>query len=360
MEGKKTWTKWIYWFLLGVALIFVYKTIDSFDNIATSLGGFLTVMRPIFLAILLAYLFYIPCRAFERLYQKIKMNNKMARLLSVITVYIIALLLIAILLNIILPAISKSAMDLANNWPRYYEQATSYVNNMPEDSIIQKESVKGLINNLQEINITQFFSMDHITDYINRAMGIVNTVFGMFITLILSIYILLDRTKILEFMTKVSKALFKEKANNSVMKYFNEGNEIFFKYISSQVIDAIIIGIISAIILWIMGVQYGILLAIIIAILNVVPILGAILSTIIVAIAALLTGGTAQALWVLIIFTILQQIDANILKPKLIDSILKVSPVLTLITVTIAGAYYGMLRNVYSSTNYSSCKNNGR
>lgn len=344
MKIIKNWTKWIYWLTLGIAIIFIYKTVDSFDNISLSLGKFFIILRPVFWGVLLAYLFYIPCRAVERLYKKVKILNRPARLLSILTVYLITLLFIVLLMNIVFPSISKSVMDLANNLPTYYNNAISFINNdIPEDWIISKDMIEGMINHLQKIDITEFFSMESINNYINRAIGVVNAFFGIFMAVITSIYVLLERTKIKQFINKVSEALFKENTSRAIDKYFDEGNELFFKYIYSQIVDSLIIGIISAIILWIMGVKYAVLLAIVVAVLNIIPVIGSIISTIIVGLVAFIVGDPSQAFWVLIIFTILQQIDGNIIRPKLIDSILNVSPVVTLVTITIAGAYYGMI-----------------
>jgi predicted PurR-regulated permease PerM len=167
MKETKNWTKWIYWFTLGVALIFIYKTVDGFADIASSLGKFLGIVSPFFLAILVAYLFYIPCRSIERIYIKTKMSSKFSRFLSVITVYILAILFIGLLLNIILPAISRSVIDLANHLPTYYNEAIAFVDNMPEDSLIDKEYIQNIIVQLEEFDITQFVTMENISDYIN-------------------------------------------------------------------------------------------------------------------------------------------------------------------------------------------------
>ena len=167
MKEIKNWTKWIYWFTLAVAIVLVYKTIDGFENITMSFGRFLSIIKPFFVAILIAYLFYIPCRFIENLYKKIKILNKFARVLSVLTVYVIAILLIVLLINSIIPAISESVMELANNLPTYYENAISFINDIPEDSIIKKEALQNIISDLEKIDITKFINMENISDYIN-------------------------------------------------------------------------------------------------------------------------------------------------------------------------------------------------
>lgn len=196
MKSFKSGTKWFYWFTLVVAIVVVYKVLDNFTGIGAWLGQLLKVLSPFMMAILLAYLLYIPCRKIEKMYKKSKRLQKRARGLSVATTYILAILVIAILINIILPTLSESIIDLAGNLPKYYERTINYVNNLPEDSIINTEIVQNAIKKLQSIDITKLFDADNITMYIEKAVGVANGIFNTFVTIVVSIYILLERTEI--------------------------------------------------------------------------------------------------------------------------------------------------------------------
>jgi len=345
MKEKKNITKWMYWFTFAVAIIIVYKLLDKFSDISLWLKRLNSILMPFFMGILIAYLFYIPCRHIESLYRKIKPKfiNKRARGLSIITVYILAILLIILIINIIIPALSKSVGDLANNLPSYYQSAIDYANSMPEDSIIKKESVQEIINKLQKIDITNLLSLDSVSDYINKALGVANTIFNIFVSLIMSVYVLLERRKILEFFKKIVRALFTDDTYKAIEKYFTKSNDIFFRFISSQIIDAIVVGIIVSIALCIMGVKYWVLLGFIIGLFNIIPYFGAIVGIAISVIITIFTGGFSKAIWMLVVVIILQQIDGNIINPKIVGNALKLSPILVITSVTILGAYYGVL-----------------
>ena len=126
-------------------------------------------------------------------------------------------------------------------------------------------------------------------------------------------------------------------------KYFEKTNEIFFKFISSQILDGIIVGIILSIAMSIMGVKYAVLLGFMIGLFNIIPYFGAIIAVIIAIIITMFTGGIAQAVWTAIIIIILQQIDANIINPKIVGNSLRLSPILIIFAVTVGGAYFGFL-----------------
>ena len=84
-EVKNHWKKWIYWFLLGLAIIIAYKAFDNFGNIMDSIGKFLGIISPFFVGIFIAYLLYMPCRKIEEAYKKSKNKfiKKKARTYSI-------------------------------------------------------------------------------------------------------------------------------------------------------------------------------------------------------------------------------------------------------------------------------------
>ncbi len=93
----------------------------------------------------------------------------------------------------------------------------------------------------------------------------------------------------------------------------------------------------------ILGVKYAILLGFMIGLFNLIPYLGAIIAVVIAGLITLLTGGIYQAIWMLVVVIILQQIDANIINPKIIGNSLQISPILIIFSVTIIGSYFGIM-----------------
>lgn len=342
MKEKRNW-KWLYWFTFAVAVIFVYKTLDNFSDISMWISNLISILMPFFMGILLAYLLYIPCRQIERLYNKIKFTKKRARGLSVITVLILVILIVAMAINLIIPAISKSVIELAGELPGYYQNAIKFINNLPDDSIIKKIEIQDIIGKLQQIDITQVLNLEKISTYVKGVLGVASTIFSIVVSLIMSVYFLLERREILKFFNRVIKALFKKETCKAISNYFGKVNDIFFKFISSQVLDAIIVGILVSLVLWILGVKYWLLLGFMIGLFNIIPYFGAIVGVAIATAITVFTGGFSQALWMLVIVIIIQQIDANIINPRIIGNALKLSPILVIFSVTLFGAYFGVL-----------------
>ena len=342
---KKDWSKWIYWFLLGIALILVYKGLDNYDSVMNGIKGLMNVLSPFIVGIFIAYLLYMPARKFEEWFNKVKTKfiRKRSRALSVITVYLIILAIIIVLFSCIMPIVFGSIADFLNNLQGYITSAVENYNKLPEDSFFKGQIVQDVIHSLQNINIKQYFNVEQIIGYVTNAISAVFSVIDIFIAIIVSIYILTERKQIIAFLKKLTGAIFKENTYKNIDKYFNNSNEIFFKFIASQFLDAVVVGILVTIALTIMKVKYAPLLGFFIGMFNMIPYVGAIIATVIAVLVTLITGGLSQAIWMIIVVVILQQIDANIINQKIVGQSLKISPLLVLFAVTVGGAYFGIL-----------------
>ena len=343
MEEKKKSLKWLYWFSLGVAIIAVYKLLDNFGPITAWLAKLLNILMPFIAGLLIAYLFYIPCRKVESWYKKVKPISKRARVLSIITVYIIAVLLIILALNFVIPAISKSIVDLVTNFGNYYNNTMNTINELPEDSVLKSEAVLNAIKGISEIDFKQYINIEKLTEYAKGAINIVNSIFDVFVSFIVSVYLLAERRRILDFLRKLASAIFKPETYKMIGKYFNKSNEVFFSFIAGQVLDAIVVGILTAIAMSIIGVKYAVLLGFMIGLFNLIPYFGAIIAVAVAILITIFTGGIGQAIIMAIVVIVLQQIDANIINPKILGSSLSISPLLVIFAVTIGGAYFGFL-----------------
>lgn len=347
--NSKEWRKWLFWFSFAVAVITVYKTIDSVSAIFSWVGNLFNLLMPFFMAILVAYILYMPSRKIESGLNKTKSKflKKHSRGLSVLLVYVIAILLIFIIFRFIMPTITTSVTDLASNIPNYYNNAIDYFNNLEEDSIFIKLNAKQYIDKLQEINIEQqilkWINIDNINYIVGGLVGATNVIFDLFVTVVVSVYMLLERSDIKSFLQNLSSAIFDKKTNEAISRYYRKTNSIFFSYISSQLIDAIVVGVITSIAMSIMKVKYAVLLGFLIGLFNIIPYFGAIIAVALAIIITVFTGGFVQAIWLAIVVIILQQIDANIINPRILGNSLNLSPILVIFAVTVGGTYFGVL-----------------
>lgn len=347
--NKKEWKKWLYWFSFAFAVIVVFKVVSSVTSIFSIFGSFFTVITPFLMALLLAYILYIPSKRIESILKSFKVNfiKRHYRGLGVFLTYLIAVLTIFVIINFVIPNIVTSVKDLLANIPNYYNSTIEYLNNLDDDSILSKLKINEYVALLQDIDILQeivkWVDFENINSYIQGIVGATGIIFDTFVTLAVSVYMLLERDEIKSFLINLSEAVFSRKVNDTIARYFRKTNSIFFSYISGQIIDAIVVGFIIGIALTIMKVKYGILLGFLVGLFNIIPYFGAIFAVILTIIITIFTGGLAKAIGVAIIIIILQQIDANIINPKILGTSLNLSPILVIFSVTVGGSYFGVL-----------------
>ena len=343
MKQKKGISKWVYYFTLGVAIIFVYKFVSDFGALVAFIQRIVSVTMPFIMGIIISYLFYRPVTFIERKMNKNKVLEKFSRPVSVFAVYILAVVLVVLLIKCVAPPITQSIQELVNNFPSYINDAKEYVANADENSIVNKINANEIIKKVESFDISSYLSTERLLEYINTVIGVFGAIFNVFVTIIISIYILLQRGEIKEFLKKAGKAVFDTPTYNRVSQYFEKSNKILLDFIYCQIIDGLIIGILVAIAMSIIGVKYAIMLGFFIGLFNIIPYFGAIIAIAVAVLITVFTGGVEQALIMAITVIILQQIDSNIINPKILGDGLKISPILVIFAVTVGGEFFGVI-----------------
>lgn len=346
-EIKQGWKKRISWLLIALTVVIVYKMLDNFSNVTEWFGTFFRILKPFFAGLLISYILFMPCKKIENALSKSKLKfvKKKARGLSVIATYIIFVLIMVIIINCIFPVLKESIVELVSNIPGYYETLVNKYKELPEDSVLKSDVIKDKMTELSNIDMKQFLSINNekIIEYVKNIINIFSGIFDVFVSIIVSVYILLQRTAITKFLRRFARAVFKKNTYEAVNKYFTKANEVFFTFISSQLLDAVIVGILTTVAMLIIKVKYAPLIGFTIGLFNMIPYIGAIVAVGIGILITFITGGLGKAIAMAIVVIILQQIDANIINPKIIGVSLEISPLLVIFAVTVGGAYFGIL-----------------
>ena len=258
------------------------------------------------------------------------------RTISIFIVYIIFGLLVFGAFKIITPVISNSVGEFVKNVPIYYKS-------LEDNELFNNEVGDYIIEQISNIDVSKYLNIDSLFSYVKSTIGIAKEIFNIFVSIIVSIYLLSGRTTILAFWNKQAKAHLSKERYKKVCKYTKEVNTILASYLSGQILDSIVVGILATIALSILKVKYSVLLGIIIGFSNLIPFFGAIFGIGFALIIITLTGGIKSVLIVGAVVLILQQLDANIINPKITSLRVDISPLTTIIAITIGGALFGVL-----------------
>ena len=352
-------------FVLSVCIMFAYKIIAGESNVFTVIAGFLGTLKPIFFAMFIAYILYIPAKRIELFLEKSKNNyiKSKAKGISILIVYLVTLALLVSLIVFGGGVLAKNFEELIKMIPNYLNDAINFFKSLPSDSIVANLHLDVQLEKVKQMDlykqILQQISVSDIIGQAKIALNFVNGIFDVFVMIIVSIYLLYSRREIQGFFNKSVTAFFNKDVSETISKYIEKTNYIFFRFVTTQILDGFIVAIIICVALSIMKVKYAIALGFLVGISNLIPFFGAIIGVGVIGIVTLFTGGFSQAIIALVVITILQQLDANILNPILLGESLEVNKILIITSVIVGGAYFGAIRNVSCCTSsYNGNDNN--
>lgn len=341
--------------LLLVALVFKYSTIISY------LKKFISVLSPVIWGICIAYIlnpFMTFCeRHYKKLLCKKKDRSGLTRTLSITTSFILFLGIVFALIVAIIPEIKSTLSDFFKLLPAYLNNLQKYITDIINNLIEWKPELSEFFNfkfdNIHEmilagaqkleplLNDTVKDTSELITKLTGSAwafiMGFKDCILGFFV----SVYLLYNKETYLAQITKIIHVIFSERKTNAILKVSSKMNETFVHYFTGMAIDSFAIGIITFIALNIMGLgSYAVLISIILGVTNMIPVFGPIIGAVPSAFLILITSPGKTLIFIIFIL-ILQQIDGNIIAPKIIGNTLGLSPFWIMFAIFLGGGLFG-------------------
>jgi len=350
LERFEKYKKWIMALVFAVILIVIYKTFDNLHKIFDSIAVIFKALKPFTIGFIMAYILNMPCKKISAKLRSTKYNflQKNSKAISILSIYLIGFLLVYILFRLVVPELYKNVIDLYYNIPNYFDDVISgIVKWQNENNIIlfevDKISATDTFNKLlSKIDISEF------SKYAEGVVSITSGVINGFIGIIVSVYMLIDKEKIIESSKRLCRRFFKSEKSEKIISIVGKINQIFSKYIFCLLLDAFIVAVLSSVILTVLGVKYAPVLGLMMGICNLIPYFGAIISSICSIVITLITGGLFKAIWTAVALLILQQVDGNYISPKIMGQMLNVSPLWIIFAVTIGGGVFGVAGMILS------------
>ncbi|MCL2052506.1 MAG: AI-2E family transporter [Lachnospiraceae bacterium] len=328
--------------LLFIAVVWLMTEVKFFGAVTARFYG---VIAPFITGGVIAYILNMPCSAIQRLLIKSKrkfIKNK-SRPLSVLLLVIIMIILIQALVQLIVPAVQSSIMFFVSMIPVYQQNIRfiiDYIQNFTLPYFIADLIDGDFRPDLMLMNLVGRFDFEVIlTQAVIGLGGIGSALFRLVLAIITSVYFLLEKDRFKAFVSQLVIVLTPEKASNFIMKYGRKLDFNFRQYVFVQTIDGLILGTLMIIALSIFRSPYALILGLMLGIINYIPYFGSIIGTVISIIVVAFTQDIRTAFVVAIVMFIIQQIDGNVIQPKLMSESFAISPLLVIISVTIGGAY---------------------
>lgn len=345
--------------LFAVAVLFI---VNNVSVIWKWLGTFVTVAMPFIIGFCIAYIINKPYVFFsDKMLAKMD-NSKvgfiknMKKPLSMILAYVLVLGIVTFLIGIIIPQLVESFDTLVKNFSGYAESFKEWIVSVAKEyfnmEIKDDNDLFNMVNDLVAM-ITGGEILEYVTDFasnfanklptlFNTAVKFTSTLYNVIIGIIISVYFLSCKEKLIYQCKKFTVAYFPEKALPKTFEVAELTDKIFGKYVYGRIIGSMIIAMICFIGMSILRFDYPLLISVVIGITNIIPVFGPFIG-IIPSILILLFINPIEAVWFTVFIVVLQQVDANLIEPKVMGSSIGISGFWVIASVTIGGGLFGVL-----------------
>lgn len=331
--------------LLAILVISFYYIIMNLSDVITGFKTISKIFMPFFYGFIIAYLLNIPCSSLEHNLEKAKfewVRNK-ARGISVLIVYAIFIYLIVLTINKIIPALQRNISDFILNFSTYYNNIIISIRQLPiDDTEILDSIVTRLMNLIDWKLILEGLGIHDVLSSLTVVFGLTSYIINGFIAIITSIYFLLETKNFKNYVKRINALFFSKRTNKALLRYSSIINESFKKFIVCQLLDSLILGTITSIEFTLLGSKYAIALGVMLAICNIIPYFGSIFGSIVAVIIVASMNGLGTGVATAIVLLITQQLDGNVIQPKLMGNSFSLSPALIVIGISIGGSIAGI------------------
>jgi len=314
------------------------------------LGKLLSILSPFWVGGILAFVLNIPLARIRTLLSKgwFEKHSGAANVISILLVYLLAFGLVIGIVLFIVPPFVESIRTFAANLEGYYQNALAALGQISakvDPEIWAKLGIDQKLNELYQNlpALLEKLGTGLVGGVVGAVSGLVGGVADAFLGLLVSIYILADKGRMKEHGSRIIKSLLPEKISSALLQVLKMTSRTFSAFFSGQITEAFILGILCFIGMSIFRFPYAPMVSVIIGITNMIPIVGPIFGTIPCAVLVLLAEGNLLRTLAFVAFVIiLQQLEANIIYPRVVGTQVGLPSIWVLAAVVVGGRLFGI------------------
>ena len=351
-------------FLTVGAILLFYDTLFGHHWLLNVWRQLMTAVRPILYGAFMAYLLapvvnFFEDRLFSAQVRKARERGRFTapavRAASLLLTWLLVCLTFYILASVLLPELYKSVLQLVSNVENYYNTIAGWVETLLATYPDMETLVVNQMNAYYQ-DISGWLSANNIADWLQKAlsqaqtvmslaagsvMGLFNFLKNLLVGVIVSIYLLFAKEYCAAFARRTACALFSRKNAGWVLRGVHRVDVIFSGFVRGKLLDSLIIGILCFISCSILKFPYTPLVSVIVGITNIIPFFGPFLGAVPSAFLILLVS-PMKALYFLLFILVLQQLDGNVIGPKILGDTTGLSSLWVIIAILVGGSFFGL------------------
>ncbi|WEV19648.1 AI-2E family transporter [Clostridium perfringens] len=327
-----------------ILLIFFFINIKDIMNF---LYKFLGILKPFIWGIAIAFILNIPVKLIEKNLGKGKFFKGMKRSFSITLTFLFFILAITLFILFVIPQLLSSISTLMNSIPEYLSQFEKFLEanaiNNSQSQVMMQNIINELLNMWKEIlKVTSQIvgtSLGYLLDF---TLGITYGVINFFLALVLAIYMLASKEILISQLKLIIYAFVSKNKSDRIIELGKMCNEMFSKFILGQCTEALVIGVLCFIGMIILKMPYALLISVVIGVTALIPVFGAFLGTIPSAFIILIID-PIKALWFIIFIIVLQQLEGNLIYPRVVGSSIGLSALWVMFAMIVGGSLFGII-----------------
>lgn len=343
--------------LLITFALLLFWCVNHIEQVKEILSNFFNVLSPIIIGLCLAFVFNILLKPFEKYWDRIfkkKLNKpviqKLRRPVCLVLSVLVFLGAIFILLFMIIPQIGDTLSVIISSLPQYLTELEAWWNNiivMLSDFGIVLPEFDFDISKLIE-KLTSLFATSGLIDKTySFTSGLLGAVFDVILGFVFSIYVLAMKEKICNVSRDIIYAIMPKNTADRTVEITAISNKTFTNFLTGQLMEAVIIGVLCFIGMLIFRFPYPLVISVLVGFTALIPYFGAFFGTAIGALFIVMEN-PAKAFWFIVFIIILQQIEGNLIYPKVVGKSVGMPGLLVMASVTLGGGFGGILGMIFA------------
>lgn len=269
--------------------------------------------------------------------------KKMKRPLAIVITLLLVFALIIGLVIFIIPQLSDSIETLVSSIPEYLKSLEAMMNNYTASVDIFNEVWNQILTMWKDIlQVLGQVTGTLVTQVLSITIGVTSSIINFFIGMILAIYMLASKEKLVLQIKKIMYAFMKKHFVDKAIEIGKIANFKFSKFIAGQCTEAVIIGILCFVGMLIFSMPYPLLVSVIIGVTALIPIFGAFVGTI-PAVFIIFMYSPITAFWFIILIIVIQQIEGNLIYPRVVGNSIGLSALWVMFAMMVGGSLFGIL-----------------
>lgn len=340
--------------LLITYTVVLVAVIVKLDGVADWLGGVLAAFQPLIIGAAIAFILNRPCSFFARLFEKVlpEKVRRASRPLGAAAAYLAVAAFLTALVALVVPELTHSIETFIGNLNAYaanFQELFDWVAaKLDLEQLASLDLSSGISESLQKL-LTG--ALDTLTNTLPHLIGMTSVLISAVVTgvisLVFSIYMLSGAPRLTAQCRRLVRAYLPQRAADTVLRVTRLTADTFSKYINGQVVEACILGGLCFLGMCVFRFDYAPLISVAVGVFALIPIAGAYLGAVL-AVLLLVMIDPWQAVWFLVFLVALQQVEGNLIYPRVVGTTMGLPGIWVLAAVTVGGSLLGLIGMVVS------------